>query len=247
MMHTTIDIEQPRGGPLVRWGAIVTGAVWGLALMAVLTSLWLALAYPSDSEVVRDNLEWFMAGSGALSLFVAGLLAGMLTDNRGPGSGWLHGMTAWGTLLIAALVFGVPSIFGLFSAGQLRTIDGGDLVGQGASDAMWATFLTLVVGAVAAAIGGAIGGAPRRSVGTTGLDAARYAERDDGLQRGYADRDDDLDRTDGTMVMRTDPSNEEVDGRVMVRRAADGSYVDQHGRRFMPESTGVRRSDSDIL
>lgn len=222
MRTTTIDVDQPRGGPLVRWGAIVTGVVWGLALMAVLTSLWLALAYPSDSEFVRGNLEWFVAGSGALSLFVAGLLAGILTDNRGPGSGWLHGMTAWGTLLIATLVFGVPSIFGLFSAGQLRTIDGGDLVGPGTSDALWATFLTLVVGAVAAAIGGAIGGAPRRSVGTTGLD--RRASRTDF-------KDDD------------NASGE----RVMVRRAADGTYVDQDGRRYTPESTGARRPDVDIV
>jgi len=157
MRTTTIDIDQPRGGPPIRWSAIVTGAVWGLAIMAVLTSLWLALAFPSGIDVVRDELEWFLAGSGAFALFVAGLLAGILTDNRGPGSGWLHGMTAWGTLLIATLVFGVPSIFGIFSEGQLRTIDGGDLIGSGASDAMWATFITLVVGAVAAAIGGLIG------------------------------------------------------------------------------------------
>jgi len=238
MRTTTIDIDQPRGGPPIRWSAIVTGAVWGLAIMAVLTSLWLALAFPSGIDVVRDELEWFLAGSGAFALFVAGLLAGILTDNRGPGSGWLHGMTAWGTLLIATLVFGVPSIFGIFSEGQLRTIDGGDLIGSGASDAMWATFITLVVGAVAAAIGGLIGGAPRRSVGSRGLEAARYA--------GF-DRRPDTGPLDDEPSLHT--NTDEVDSdddRVMVRRAADGSYVDQHGRRFTPESTSARRSDVDI-
>ena len=238
MRTTTIDIDRPRGGPLVRWGAIVTGAVWGLAIMAVLTSLWLALAFPSGIDVVRDELEWFLAGSGAFALFVAGLLAGILTDNRGPGSGWLHGMTAWGTLLIATLIFGVPSIFGLFSEVQLRTIDGGDVLGTGVSDAMWPTFITLVVGAVAAAIGGLIGGAPRRSVGSSGLEAARYAEFDRRSDTEPLDDEPRLRTTGGAVVGDDD--------RVMVRRAADGSYVDQHGRRFTPETTGARGSDIDI-
>jgi hypothetical protein len=61
MMRTTIiDVDQPRG-PLVRWGAIVAGAVWGLAIMTVLSALWLAVAFPSDVGFVRDNLEWFIA------------------------------------------------------------------------------------------------------------------------------------------------------------------------------------------
>lgn len=237
-MHATmIDIESKRG-PLVRWGAIFTGVVWGLAAMAVLAALWLALAYPSGSGFIRDNLEWFLAGSGAFALFLAGLLAGVLTDNRGPGSGWLHGMTAWGTLLIATLIFGLPSVFGLFSAGQLRTIDGGDLIGPGASDAMWATFLTLVIGAAAAALGGIIGGAPRRSVGAAG----RHARSD-------ADRALDIDpRTafiDPERSGRTEPIGEGDDGRVMVRRSEDGTYVDQHGRRYTPEPATARRPDVD--
>ena len=168
MIRTTEIEVDPTRTPLIRWGAVVAGAVWGLAVMAVLATLWLALAFPTGIDIIRDNLEWFMAGSGALALFIAGVVAGALTDNRGAASGWLHGMTAWGLLLIGALVFGVPSAFGLFSAGQLRTIQGGDLVGPGANDAMWATFFTLVVGAVLAGLGGAMGAAPRRSVGTAG-------------------------------------------------------------------------------
>ena len=65
MRATIIDVDRT-SGPRVRWGAIFAGAVWGLAVMAVLTSLWLALAYPSEIDFVRDNLEWFIAGSGAL-------------------------------------------------------------------------------------------------------------------------------------------------------------------------------------
>jgi hypothetical protein len=230
---TEIEVD-PTRTPLIRWGAVVAGAVWGLAVMAVLATLWLALAYPTGIDVIRDNLEWFMAGSGALALFIAGVVAGALTDNRGPASGWLHGMTAWGLLLIGALVFGVPSAFGLFSAGQLRTIQGGDLVGPGANDAMWATFFSLVVGAVLAGLGGAMGAAPRRSVGTAG-------SRVPGAEDDWTDR-----RTDDDSSRRDYPAQEYQttdSDRIMVRRSADGSYVDQDGRRYVPENVGTRTTD----
>lgn len=240
MMRTTIiDIDQPRT-PLIRWGAIVAGAVWGLAVMAVLSALWLALAFPSGVDVIRDQLEWFLAGSGAFSLFVAGLVAGALTDRRGAGSGWLHGLTAWGTLLIAALIFGLPSIFGLFSAGELRTIESGDLVGPGASDAMWATFATLVVGAVVASIGGMIGGAPSRSLDRP-ADALPDGERT-GASRGDVVEADRAPASPAA-IPETPPVVDE--DRVMVRRTADGSYVDQDGRRYVPETAGTPSAIDD--
>jgi hypothetical protein len=232
MMRTTIiDVDQPRG-PLVRWGAIVAGAVWGLAIMTVLSALWLAVAFPSDVGFVRDNLEWFIAGSGGFSLFVAGLLAGLLTDNRGPGSGWLHGMTAWGVLVIGAIVFGLPSIFGLFGTSELRAIGSSDLLGPGGNDALWASFLTLVVGAVAAAFGGLIGGAPRRSLGTAGRAAAGTdvdVARDDRAERSREDR----------TVAIPDDDAETNDDRVTIRRAEDGTYVDGRGRRYVPEGAST--------
>lgn len=235
MIRTTIvDVDAPRT-PLIRWGAVVAGAVWGLGVMAVLASLWLALAFPSGIDVIRDNLEWCMAASGAFSLFVAGVVAGALTDNRGAGSGWLHGMTAWGSLLIVALVFGVPSVFGLFTAGELRTIEGGDLIGEGTSDAMWATFLSLVVGALLGGFGGMIGGAPKRSVGTAGaLVPGTEAARLDAADARHEPTRDRPDRLDAAI---------ETDDRVMVRRSADGSYVDQDGHRFVPEDAGSTNTD----
>jgi len=225
-MHTTIDIDQPMG-PLIRWGAVFAGAVWGLAVMAVLSTLWLALAFPSSSDVIRDNLEWFLAGSGAFALFLAGLVAGSLSDNRGAGSGWLHGMTAWGLLLIGTLAFGLPSVFGLFNLGQLRTIDSTDLIGPAASDALWVTFLTLVTGAAAAALGGLIGGAmPRRTSSMGDLERTSTlrsdAWRDDAGERYEA-------RSDATET--TPAERRVVADRVMVSRGQDGTYTDQDGNR----------------
>ena len=240
MMRTTIiDIDQPRT-PLIRWGAIVAGAVWGLGVMALLSALWLALAFPSGVDLIRDELEWFIAASGAFSLFVAGLVAGALTDNRGAGSGLLHGMTAWGALLIAALIFGLPSIFGLFSAGELRTIESGDLVSPGASDTMWATFATLVVGAVVAAIGGMIGGAPRRSPRGPS-DALPGSERTEATRGPVVDAE--RDHVPPPPEPAGSPASDE--DRVMVRRTADGSYVDQDGRRYVAEPAGSRSAIED--
>ncbi len=239
MRATIIDVDRS-SGPRVRWGAIFAGAVWGLAVMAVLTSLWLALAYPSEIDFVRDNLEWFIAGSGAFALFVAGFLAGFLTDNRGPGSGWLHGMTAWGLLLIATLSFGIPSVFGLFNVGQLRTIGEADLVGPEVSDALWVTFLTLVVGAVAAAIGGTIGGAPRRSID---LDDVRRASIEE------SDLSEPIGRHESAAAVPTTASGDRPASgeRVLVSQTPDGTYVDQEGHRYVPEDVieGSSRPPND--
>lgn len=229
---TIVDIERS-SRPLIRWGAVVAGAVWGLALMALLSSLWLALAFPTDAEFVRDNLEWFLAGSGAVSLFVAGLIAGALADRRGVGSGWLHAMTAWGLLLITSFLFGLPSIFGLFNPGQLRTIDSADLVGPAASDAMWATFLTLLVGAVAASLGGFIGGAMPRATDEDVADLDRVDED----ARTYPT---------GRHAARSETAREPTRERVMVSRNEDGSYVDQYGNRYIAEGT-ARGQDQDAI
>jgi hypothetical protein len=221
MNATIVDIDRPRGS-LIRWGAVIAGAVWGLALMAVLTTLWLALAFPSDAEFIRDNLEWFIAGSGAFSLFVAGLVAGLTTEERGAGTGWVHGMTAWGALLIASLVFGLPATFGLFNVGQIRTVDGADLLDPAVSDALWISFLTLAVGAAAASLGGLIGGAmPRRTTARAVVETDRSSD-DDRLEPGrHVARPTEMETSD--------------DDRVMVRRSEDGSFVDQEGHRYVPE------------
>ena len=86
-----IDEDHQRQ-PLIRWGlSLQERGVRGLAVMVVLTTLWLALAFPSENSFVRDNMEWFVAGSRAAALFLAGLIAGLLTDNRGAASGWSPG------------------------------------------------------------------------------------------------------------------------------------------------------------
>jgi len=98
----------------IRWGAVFAGVVVGLALFALLTTLWFALAFDSDVETVRVNLEWYVGITAIASLFIGGLLAGWLSGVRGAGSGLFNGITMWGLILIVALAVGIPAIFDVF-------------------------------------------------------------------------------------------------------------------------------------
>ena len=191
-----IDADSPT--PLIRWSAIVGGLVLGLASLALLSSLWLALAYGSDMQRVLDNIEWFVGASGIIALFVAAILTGYLSGVRGVGTGMLHGFTLWGALLIITLTVGIPSVLNVFSLGQVTsaTADGLFTTGR-AGTALWAGFWTILGGFVAAGVGGAIGGAMSRGVRTRTrtvvLDEADHGVADsdrDGTFEGHVDEDD---------------------------------------------------------
>jgi hypothetical protein len=152
-------VAEGAGPSLIRWGAIFGGAVLGLALMTLLASLWLALAYASNVETIRANLEWYMGGSAAGSLFVAGILTGYLTGVRGAITGMLNGWALWGLLLLVTLSIGVPSILNLFNLGRVATEAATGVASLGADTTLWAVFWTIAGGFFAAGLGGAIGGA----------------------------------------------------------------------------------------
>jgi putative membrane protein (TIGR04086 family) len=163
----------PRGRALIHWGSVFAGAVWALAVTVLLSALWLALGYGSEIEAVQDNIEWFLAGSAMVALFVGGYLAGWLPGIRGWGPGVISGMTVWGLILTVSLLIGVPTVLGgaaalLDNAGGVARVTGtgGQSLAPGndADPGLWAGFFTALIGFVLAAAGGAIGGASSRSV-----------------------------------------------------------------------------------
>src|SRR5205085_5436050 len=115
-------MESPNGPTLVRWGAVFSGAIIGLALLTLLSGLWLALAYGSNVSSVAGNLNWFIGATAVVALLVGGLLAGYLSGVRGVGTGMLHGLTLWGLLLIATLAIGIPSVLNVFNLGHVVAI-----------------------------------------------------------------------------------------------------------------------------
>jgi putative membrane protein (TIGR04086 family) len=141
--------------PMVRWGAILAGSVIGVGLLLLFSSLW--VAWGQDVNAIADNIEWYVMGTAVVSLFVAGLLAGWLSASRGWGPGLAHGFTVWGLVLTVTLVVGAQQ--------AVQTLDATAAVEELAQEtdaSLWAAFLGLAIGLVAAIIGGALGGSMPR-------------------------------------------------------------------------------------
>lgn len=147
---------------LIRWGAVFGGAVVGLSLLILLTTLCFALAYGSGVEQIENNLPWYLAGAAVLCMFIGGMVAGGLSGVPGAGPGFFNGLCVWAMALLASLVVGVPSLIGAagLDFNLAQTPSASDLAAQG--DGLWAGFISLLVGAVTAGIGGMIGGALTR-------------------------------------------------------------------------------------
>jgi putative membrane protein (TIGR04086 family) len=182
----------PRGRALIHWGSVFGGAVWALGVTVLLSALFLALGYASGIDAIKDNIEWFLAGSAMVGLLVGGFLAGWLPGVRGWGPGVINGMTVWGLILTVSLLIGIPSVLGgaaalLDNVGGVSRITGATgqslATGNAADTGLWAGFFTALIGFVLAAIGGALGGASPRN-------ADMYDTFDTDRER--ADRDVDL-------------------------------------------------------
>jgi len=165
--YTTTTAAPAVGSPdpqRIRWGAVFAGAILGIALLALLTTLWFALAYGSGVDQIRTNIEWYVGISGVVCLFLAGLFAGWLSGVHGFGSGFFNGMTIWALMLILTLSVGVPAVMNVFNLGRVAQFDAetGGLLSTDANNVLWATFFSIVGGLIASGLGGAIGGAITR-------------------------------------------------------------------------------------
>lgn len=159
--YQTMTDDVPR--PLLKWSAIFGGLILGLAMLLLLTTLWLALAYGSDSSVVAGNLEWYVGFSAIGSLFVGAILTGYLSGVRGAGTGMVHGFALWGLLIVVTITVGIPSVLNVFGLQQIADqAVTGRLIQTGDEGALWASFFTILGGFVAAGLGGMIGGLTTR-------------------------------------------------------------------------------------
>lgn len=196
MTTRATEVGAWQGGPAtspekIRWGAVFAGTVLGLALLALLTTLWFALAYGSRVQAVRGNLEWYVGISAIACLFLAGLLSGWLSGVRGAGAGFFNGMTIWAMILVLTLAVGVPAIMNVFNLGRvIQPIDRAAGI-IGVDSAFWATFWAILGGLLASAIGGAIGGAitTPANANVAGPVTA-HIERDTEIHDGLVDHDD---------------------------------------------------------
>ena len=160
----TVELDEFRASRpgLVRWAAVLSGTVIGLGVLGFLTALWLALGWGSEVGFVRDNFEWFEAASAVVALFIGGYVAGYSAGLRGWGPGMMNALTMWGLLFVAAVSFGVPSILNVFNVSGSSVGAGNGFLGPQGDSALWATAISLIAGAIVAALGGAAGGATAR-------------------------------------------------------------------------------------
>ena len=172
----------------IRWGAVFAGAVLGIALLALLTTLWFALAYGSGIDQIRTNIEWYVGISAIVCLFLAGLFAGWLSGVQGFGSGFFNGMTIWALMLILTVSVGVPAVLNVFNLGRVTQFDAqtGGLLSTDANNVLWATFFSIVGGLIASGLGGAIGGAITRPANAHLYDEGVHTEVVDRPERDRA-------------------------------------------------------------
>ena len=174
-METNEDLEvvvEDRS-PLVHWSAVWSGAIVGVALGVLVATLWLALSFDSHRPTFYNHLTWWIGGTAIGAMFVAGLIAGIVSGTRGAGAGLANGVTTWALLTIAVLALAVT---GVVATGSTHTIQtpGGSVVVTTVN--FWTGFWSMLIGLGAAALGGIIGGlAPGRAGAARVVDDRRMA------------------------------------------------------------------------
>jgi hypothetical protein len=189
---TVVADADPTTRPRIRWGAVLAGMVLAVAMLVLASSLWFALAFGSDEELIGRNLEWFIGGSAVVCVLIGGFAAGRLSGVPGAGPGLAHGLTLWAVTLLIVLAVGIPSVINVLNLGRIATqLDANQgLIAQGVDSSLWTTFLVMVGALLAAAIGGLLGGitvrdrnampvmtsGPRRMMAEDDVDAVEVRE-----------------------------------------------------------------------
>ncbi len=151
------DVRPPT---LVRWGAVFSGAVVGLALTILFESLWVALGFSSRHPLFYNHMDWWLAGTAIGTMFIAGLIAGVASGVRGTGAGFANGITTWGIVLLGVAAGAIPAFAAL---GSRHTFVANGIHVTVATLRPWTTFWALLIGLGAGVLGGVMGGAmPRR-------------------------------------------------------------------------------------
>jgi hypothetical protein len=163
-MSTRVRPARAESPSLVRWGAVFSGTVVGVATTVLLGTLWAALAFASHRSLFYHHLAWWFAGTAIGATFIAGLIAGLVSATRGSLSGLANGLTTWALIVIATVAGGVP---GLVAYGSTRPIVINGIRVAVTTVRPWTTFWALLSGLGAALLGGAIGGTMRFREGRT--------------------------------------------------------------------------------
>ncbi|MCL4472397.1 MAG: hypothetical protein M1539_02250 [Actinobacteria bacterium] len=105
-------------------GAIVAGALVGLALQLLFIAFGTFLGFSAASVASLTDLQGIVTSVGiwvavstALSTFIGGYIAARLADTTITRDGLWHGITTWGLLIIAGLFLSVLGVVGVMGFG----------------------------------------------------------------------------------------------------------------------------------
>jgi membrane associated rhomboid family serine protease len=144
----------------VNWRAITAGALAAVATFLLLGLLALGIDLLADETGASD---WISAVIGAISFLVGGYVAGRLLDHqreeRSEGRrGLINGLLSWALATVIILVLsglGMGQLFG--PVGDLLGPLDPELISDAARDAALGAFFTLLLWALASALGGYLG------------------------------------------------------------------------------------------
>ncbi len=148
----------------VRWWPILAGVVVALVTIVVLSTLGIALGLTNGGPDGEPGTAFAWGATTAfVALFMGGFTAGCTASVSGPAMGIFNGAMVWALSLVVTLLLvalGAGAAFGLMGAvGVDFNVDAqtqGQLFGIG--DQVWWTFVAMLVGLGAAALGGYLGG-----------------------------------------------------------------------------------------
>ncbi|MDQ4000189.1 MAG: permease [Actinomycetota bacterium] len=183
------------GRDRIRWGPIWAGLLMALASILLLSVLALAIGAQAVELIgaagtVATITGWATAIIGLIAFFVGGWVAGATSAVRGTVAGLLNGLLVWALGIVLILVFsalGVGQLFGAlgnlfsqFRALVVITESSPELVGQVAdaiASGAFAAFLSILLPAIAAVLGGWLGAKTAPGEGDRSADAQTARQR----------------------------------------------------------------------
>lgn len=153
----------------VQWGPIWAGLITMFAIYMLLETLATGIGLVT---ITNGGLSAWITGLVALiAFFVGGWVAQATSVVRGPRAGVLNGLMVWalGTVLVLGLsLFGLSALFGTLGSVVVNFFAAGHTIGNlptpsigvvvsNAQTTGWGAFLTLLLTAIVAAIGGWVG------------------------------------------------------------------------------------------
>ncbi|MCX6023677.1 MAG: hypothetical protein NTZ05_18475 [Chloroflexi bacterium] len=166
-------IERPMGAAatveeygMVRWGPIWAGTVAAIGVFGLLMSFGANFAGPAGalgSPLFGGMAIWAVISLVA-ALLAGGYLAGRFSPVSGVLPGLMHGFLSWS--LVVALTVGASALLGLGASALIAFIPpnpatgapGAIIAGGGPVGSAWAPFIGMVLGLIAALVGGYLGG-----------------------------------------------------------------------------------------